>query len=178
MKILSLNVIAVLFAIVSSGLPAYAQGAQDAQAVQEAQGRPETQGVEEDESHPASREIGEMFRLAGSYIEVPKKKTPSVARAAHQPAGPARNLSVRAYAYSLRGRTASGRYTEHGIVAVDPRVIPLGSKLYIPGYGWAVAADTGGAIKGNKIDLWMPTSAQCYQWGVRNVDIKVYPRSR
>lgn len=87
-----------------------------------------------------------------------------------------REISVMAYSYCLNGRTASGRYTAPGIVAVDTRVIPMGSKLYIPGYGWGVAADTGGAIVGNKIDVWYPSLAQCYQWGVRPVKIKVFPR--
>lgn len=52
-----------------------------------------------------------------------------------------------------RAKTASGKTARYGLVAVDPKVIPLGTKLYIEGYGEAVAADTGGAIKGNKIDL-------------------------
>lgn len=102
----------------------------------------------------------------------PKKSTPEGQLA---PEG-GRTLHVQAYAYALRGRTASGRYTEPGIVAVDPRVIPLGSKLYIPGYGWGIAADTGGAIIGNKIDVWFPTTAQCFQWGVRPVTIQVFPK--
>lgn len=85
-------------------------------------------------------------------------------------------MVVNARAYCLRGRTASGRYTKHGIIAVDPRVIPMGSRIYVPGYGWGVAADTGGMIIGRAIDLWMPTANECYQWGRRNVRIKVYPR--
>jgi len=60
-----------------------------------------------------------------------------------------------------------------GIVAVDPRVIPLGTRLYIPGYGEGVAADTGGAIIGNRIDLWMPTSTQAFAWGRRTVTITI-----
>ncbi len=55
--------------------------------------------------------------------------------------------------YGVNGRTYSGLRGTYGIVAVDPRVIPLGTRLFIDGYGYAVAADTGGAIKGNRIDL-------------------------
>ena len=84
-----------------------------------------------------------------------------------------RSLTVTAYAYCLNGRTASGKYTGMGCIAVDPSVIPLGSKIYVPGYGWGEAMDTGGGIYGNKIDIWLPTSAACYQWGVRKVTIKV-----
>jgi 3D (Asp-Asp-Asp) domain-containing protein len=60
-----------------------------------------------------------------------------------------------------------------GVVAVDPSVIPLGSKMYIPGYGNGVAADVGSGIKGDSIDLWMP-QAQCLAWGRRTVTITIY----
>lgn len=62
-------------------------------------------------------------------------------------------------------------------IAVDPSVIPLGTKVYIPGYGYAMACDTGGAIKGNKIDLFMNSEAECYSWGRRTVTLHVvaYP---
>jgi 3D (Asp-Asp-Asp) domain-containing protein len=59
-------------------------------------------------------------------------------------------------------------------VAVDPSVIPLGSRLGIPGYGLGVAADTGGAIQGARIDLWFPTVAQAHAWGSRVVTITVF----
>lgn len=73
---------------------------------------------------------------------------------------------------SPEGLTATGIPARRGIVAVDPDVIPLGTKVYIPGYGLALAADTGGAIIGNKIDLCMESSSECWQFGRRNV--KVY----
>ena len=71
------------------------------------------------------------------------------------------------------GITATGIRATYGVVAVDPRVIPLGSKVYIPGYGVALAADTGGAIKGYKIDLCMESYAECMQFGRRNVTVYV-----
>ncbi len=76
------------------------------------------------------------------------------------------------------GITASGTKARPGVVAVDPRIIPLGTKLYIESldgtkdYGFAVAEDTGGAIKGNKIDLYFNTNSECINFGRRNV--KVY----
>lgn len=69
--------------------------------------------------------------------------------------------------------TASGRRAEYGVVAVDPRVIPLGTKLYVEGYGDAIAADTGGAIKGNRIDLCYNSEAQCQAFGRRDVVVHV-----
>lgn len=59
------------------------------------------------------------------------------------------------------------------VIAVDPRVIPLGSKVWVEGYGYAIAGDTGGAIKGNKIDLLMSSKDKAYKWGRKKVRIKV-----
>jgi 3D (Asp-Asp-Asp) domain-containing protein len=70
------------------------------------------------------------------------------------------------------GYTASGYRAGHGIVAVDPRVIPLGTRLYIPGYGFAIAGDTGGAITGNRIDLGFDSIGDALSFGRRA--IKVY----
>ena len=78
------------------------------------------------------------------------------------------------------GITASGARAKRGTVAVDPRVIPLGTKLYVksltpgvPDYGFAIAQDTGGAIKGNKIDLFMDTVWECMQFGRRPVMVYI-----
>lgn len=70
------------------------------------------------------------------------------------------------------GYTATGYRAGHGIVAVDPSVIPLGTRLYIPGYGFAIAGDTGGAIRGNRIDLGFNSLSDAIQFGRRVV--KVY----
>jgi uncharacterized protein YabE (DUF348 family) len=59
------------------------------------------------------------------------------------------------------------------VIAVDPRIIPLGTKVYVDGYGYAVAADTGGAIKGYKIDVFYSSNADAYRWGNRNVKITI-----
>lgn len=78
------------------------------------------------------------------------------------------------------GITASGMMFEVGVVAVDRRQIPLGTKLYIESldgkyvYGYCIAADTGGAIKGNKVDLAMNTKSECFQFGRRNVRVYIF----
>ena len=82
-----------------------------------------------------------------------------------------RSLTVDAVAYSLPGNTASGLPVGHGVVAVDPTVIPLGTRMIVPGYGAAVAADVGTAVSGLLIDLWFPTLADAQAWGRRTVTI-------
>lgn len=71
------------------------------------------------------------------------------------------------------GYTYTGLKAQYGIAAVDPRVIPLGTRLYIPGYGFALAADIGGGIKGDHIDLCYDSLAQCETWGLRYVKVYV-----
>jgi 3D (Asp-Asp-Asp) domain-containing protein len=82
-----------------------------------------------------------------------------------------RSLTVDTVAYSLPGDTASGLPVGHGVVAVDPTVIPLGTRMIVPGYGAAVAADVGTAVKGLLIDLWFPTLSEAQAWGRRTVTI-------
>lgn len=71
------------------------------------------------------------------------------------------------------GITYTGTKAARGTIAVDPSVIPFGTKLYIPGYGYGVAADTGGAIKGNKIDLCYDTRTEALNWGIKNITVYV-----
>lgn len=88
-------------------------------------------------------------------------------------------ISATATAYCDKGTTASGLRSQVGVVAVDPRVIPLGTRLYIESadgswsYGVCVAGDTGGAIKGNKVDLFYDSYNQCIQFGRRGCNIYV-----
>ncbi|MEJ1294889.1 MULTISPECIES: 3D domain-containing protein [Latilactobacillus] len=58
-------------------------------------------------------------------------------------------------------------------MAVDPKVIPLNSLVLVPGYGYAIAGDTGGAIKGHIIDVHFPSVAQCVSWGRRHIAITI-----
>ncbi len=59
------------------------------------------------------------------------------------------------------------------VIAVDPSVIPLGTKVYVEGYGHAIAGDIGGAIKGNKIDVFIPSQSEAEDWGIKTVDVKI-----
>lgn len=82
-------------------------------------------------------------------------------------------MTMESTAYTYTGnRTATGVEPREGLIAVDPRVIPLGTQVYIEGYGYAIAADTGGLIKGNIIDVFFPSLQRCLSWGRRPV--KVY----
>ena len=86
-------------------------------------------------------------------------------------------LTMKATAYdaqTFKGRkTSTGRKAVYSMAAVDPKVIPLGTKLYIEGYGYAIAGDTGGAIKGNRIDLCFEPRAAALKFGRRTVKVHV-----
>jgi 3D (Asp-Asp-Asp) domain-containing protein len=85
-----------------------------------------------------------------------------------------RTFMAVATAYTHSGfRTATGVYPQVGTIAVDPAVVPLGTRLYVEGYGFGVAQDVGSAIKGNRIDVFLDTEAATSRWGVRRVKVYV-----
>jgi cystine transport system substrate-binding protein len=90
------------------------------------------------------------------------------------PAASGRTLTVSSTGYALPGRTATGIPVGWGVIAVDPAVIPLGTRLTVPGYGEGVAADTGSAVRGATIDLWFPSLGQARAWGRRTVTITLH----
>ncbi|SDO28597.1 Uncharacterized conserved protein YabE, contains G5 and tandem DUF348 domains [Psychrobacillus sp. OK028] len=113
-----------------------------------------------------------------------KVVTASVSRGTNSSAAPTggKEFYVTATAYTAycngcSGVTATGIDLKSNpnlkVIAVDPSVIPLGSKVWVEGYGYAVAGDTGGAIKGNKIDLFVPSKSQAYDFGRKKVRVKV-----
>jgi 3D (Asp-Asp-Asp) domain-containing protein/septal ring factor EnvC (AmiA/AmiB activator) len=125
--------------------------------------------VLETQARAAERQSATLEPAQAAPARVSVDVTPS----APAPAAPSTSgsMTVSAVGYSLPGHTASGLPVGHGIVAVDPAVIPLGTRMYVPGYGAAVAADTGSAVHGAMIDLWFPTTAAALQWGRRTVTI-------
>lgn len=85
-------------------------------------------------------------------------------------------VTYTATAYSLRGRTASGKPVARGLIAADPRVLPLGTRVRIDAgslSGEYLVADTGGAVKGRRIDIWTPTAREAMQFGRRAVKLTV-----
>ena len=83
-------------------------------------------------------------------------------------------VTVSSTGYCLNGTTAIGIPVGWGVVAVDPSFIPLGTRMFVPGYGEGVAADTGSAVKGAIIDLWFPSCARALAWGRRTVTITLH----
>ncbi|EWH21435.1 3D domain-containing protein [Bacillus haynesii] len=111
----------------------------------------------------------------------PKQEKETTSRS-NESQSAAKELTVTATAYTandggMTGVTATGIDLKANknakVIAVDPNVIPLGSKVYVEGYGEATAADTGGAIKGNKIDVFVPSKSAAKNWGVKTVKVKV-----
>ncbi|WP_078393872.1 3D domain-containing protein [Shouchella patagoniensis] len=108
--------------------------------------------------------------------------TPSESKSSSQDAaGTTMNVEATAYTAFCEGCTGV-TYTgidlranpDQKVIAVDPDVIPLGSTVYVEGYGEAIAGDIGGAINGNKIDVFMPDQDQAIEFGRQNVQIEVY----
>jgi len=85
-----------------------------------------------------------------------------------------KRITVKAYAYTGGGYTATGTKAKYGTLAVDPKVIPYGTKIYIKELDKVFTAeDCGGGIKGNKIDIYMNSSSACNKWGVRTITLQI-----
>ena len=138
------------------------------------------------EGIPGEREVeldefvsnGKVVKTKVGHARVLKEGVPGVIKTGNPEGAIGTVLTMHASAYHPSdgdgyGITATGTKAGHGTVAVDPSVIPLGSSVFIPNYGYAVAADTGGAINGNRIDLCMETFEECYNFGRQSVEVFV-----
>ncbi len=111
----------------------------------------------------------------------PQPSKPSPGQPAPAPSGPApagKKMNMVATMYcplepGLDDHTATGMKATRGVIAVDPRVIPLGTRMYVEGYGNGIAGDTGSAIKGNRIDLCVDTLEECNSYGSRSVEVTI-----
>ncbi|WP_340371493.1 LysM peptidoglycan-binding domain-containing protein [Peribacillus sp. FSL E2-0218] len=141
------------------------------QAAPEEQEKPAEQSKPAEQAKPAEQE---------KPAEQPEKADSN--QESNDQAGVEKELTVRATAYTAdcqgcSGTTATGVDLKANpnakVISVDPSVIPLGSKVYVEGYGYATAADTGSAIKGNRVDLFVPNEQDANNWGVKNVKVQI-----
>lgn len=121
-----------------------------------------------------------MKEKRDQVIAISKNVTGAMVMKASSASG--REIYVNSTAYTANcngcsGFTATGMNLKSNpgakVIAVDPSIIPLGSKVYVEGYGYAIAADKGNAIKGNKIDVFFSSTSEAYRWGVKRVKIRV-----
>ncbi|MEG8977431.1 LysM peptidoglycan-binding domain-containing protein [Priestia megaterium] len=164
--------------------PSVAQAAPEAQQAQ----APAEQAQEEQQQAQAEQAQKEQQQAQAEQAQ--KEQQQAQAEQAQKEQQPAessqqasgKSMTVEATAYTANcagcsGTTATGvdlkANPNQKVIAVDPSVIPLGSKVYVEGYGEAVAADTGGAIKGNRIDVFVPSEGDAQQFGRKSVKITV-----
>ncbi|MDG0029320.1 LysM peptidoglycan-binding domain-containing protein [Priestia sp. Y58] len=153
------------------------QQAQAEQAQKEQQQAQAEQAQKEQQQAQAEQAQKEQQQ---AQAEQAQKEQQQPAESSQQASG--KSMTVEATAYTANcagcsGTTATGvdlkANPNQKVIAVDPSVIPLGSKVYVEGYGEAVAADTGGAIKGNRIDVFVPSEGDAQQFGRKSVKITV-----
>jgi 3D (Asp-Asp-Asp) domain-containing protein len=122
--------------------------------------------------------------LSGAQAPVEVVSTAVVNPAITTPteAGPSEPaVTFTATAYSLRGRTASGKPVARGLIAADRRVLPIGTRVRLQAGSYSgeyLVADTGGAVRGRKIDIWMPSTSEAMRFGRRPVKLTVLSRAR
>ncbi|WP_163969421.1 LysM peptidoglycan-binding and 3D domain-containing protein [Oceanobacillus halotolerans] len=126
------------------------------------------------------QDVKEAVRASNQEPSTNGRNTTSTKANNEDPSGKTITVSATAYTADCdgcSGITATGVNLNNNpnakVIAVDPNVIPLGSEVYVEGYGYATAADVGGAIKGNKIDLHVSTKKEAFEWGVRTVDVTI-----
>jgi len=150
--------------------------------------------IQQQEPKPAKIEQLPVLEVAGQVPEVVAPATPAEGSVGSSPANSPGNptahnanlatnsdlgLEAQTYsatAYSLRGRTASGRPASRGLIAADPSVLPLGTRVKVEAGSWSgeyLVADTGGAVRGRRIDIWTPTTREALQFGRRDVKLTV-----
>lgn len=150
------------------------------QAIKEAKEKAEQEAREKAAREKAEREAREQAEREAAEQAAAEKEANEQA-ASQQPAGQTFIMESTAYSSDPADTLGGGTVTATGqnlltnpmAVAVDPNVIPLGTRLYVEGYGEAIASDTGGAIKGNIVDVHFPTYEQCVQWGRRQVKVTI-----
>ncbi|MGN7175547.1 hypothetical protein BK139_04815 [Paenibacillus sp. FSL R5-0490] len=123
----------------------------------------------------------QVLKVTGASAKAAAPKKTAVKAASSTKAY--KEIKVNATAYTASCKGCSGiTYTginlkknpNAKVISVDPKIIPLGSKVFVPGYGEAIAGDKGSAVRGNKIDVFIPNKQRALQWGSKTITIKVY----
>ncbi|PGK32313.1 peptidoglycan-binding protein [Priestia megaterium] len=160
-----------------------AQQSQTAQAQQEQAAQEQTQKEQEQAQVAQAQAAQEQAQKEQEQAQAAaQEQAAQQQQQQSQQQASGKSMTVEATAYTANcagcsGTTATGVNLKSNpnqrVIAVDPSVIPLGSKVYVEGYGQAVAADTGGAIKGNRIDVFVSSDSAAQDWGRRSVKITV-----
>ncbi|HVF51373.1 MAG TPA: 3D domain-containing protein [Pyrinomonadaceae bacterium] len=121
-------------------------------------------------------------RVSADKLKTPQaQETRDTASAPSKDAPSSPSQPFVATAYALRGRTASGRYVNRGIIAADRRLLPLGTRVRLDAGNYSgeyLVADTGGAVRGRKIDIWVPDNHEAMRFGRRTVKLTVLTHER
>ncbi|XJZ25788.1 LysM peptidoglycan-binding domain-containing protein [Bacillota bacterium Lsc_1132] len=129
-----------------------------------------------------SKEEVSAIQANAENAKSPAVRAVPVASSLHTGENTTKEITVKATAYTASctgcsGVTATGVNLKANpnakVISVDPSVIPLGSKVYVEGYGVATAADTGGSIKGNRIDVFIPSQEDAVKWGAKEIKVKI-----
>jgi 3D (Asp-Asp-Asp) domain-containing protein len=147
------------------------------------QQNPKATKVEQPSVLEVAGQVPEVSAPASTELPAGPKPGPAesagdstVAASSTVPDSSATAQTYTATAYSLRGRTASGKPVSRGLIAADPSVLPLGTRVRVEAGSWSgeyLVADTGGAVRGRRIDIWTPTSREAMQFGRRPVKLTV-----
>jgi 3D (Asp-Asp-Asp) domain-containing protein len=155
---------------------------QEVQQNSAAAAQTQTAGAETTQTTRAAEAAGvaETNKAEAAVPEAPKaavdKSEPEAETEASLPP-----VTFTATAYSLRGRTASGAGVRRGIIAADRRLLPIGTRVRLEAGSYSgeyLVADTGGAVRGRKIDIWMPSTGEAMRFGRRPVKLTVLTRTR
>ncbi|MQR89398.1 LysM peptidoglycan-binding domain-containing protein [Bacillus megaterium] len=153
---------------------------EQAQVATQAQAAQEQAQKEQEQAQAAQAQAAQEQAQKEQAAQQQQQQQAAQQQSQQQASG--KSMTVEATAYTANcagcsGTTATGVNLKSNpnqrVIAVDPSVIPLGSKVYVEGYGQAVAADTGGAIKGNRIDVFVSSDSAAQDWGRRSVKITV-----
>ena len=166
--------------------PSVAETLAGSQEIQQKIAATETKkpGAETSTATDATAETGDAVKETGNtgtagHIAPPAAIDKSGREAEAETPAPA--LTFTATAYNLRGRTANGSLVSRGIIAADRRVLPIGTRVRLEAGSYSgeyVVADTGGAVRGRKIDIWVPNAGEAMRFGRRPVKLTVLTRTR